>query len=71
MPAEHGLGLHEDESGPPLPPGVGEQHPEHAIARAQMRSSSALYGPQLLPQGDILEHEVVVSAAGRHERAYD
>jgi hypothetical protein len=30
-----------------------------------------LQRPQLLPQGHIFEHEVVVSTARHHDRAYD
>jgi hypothetical protein len=36
-----------------------------------MRPRSALQGSELLPQGDVLEHEVLVSAAARHNCAYD
>jgi integrase/recombinase XerD len=71
MPADDGLGLHEDESRAPARPRAGQQCPEHPIACAQTWPHSALQCPQLLPQGHVLEHEVVMSATRHHDRAYD
>jgi hypothetical protein len=31
MPPQHGLGLHDDQGGAPVPPGVGEAYPEESI----------------------------------------
>jgi hypothetical protein len=64
MPADDGVRLHNDKGGAPRPPAPGEQHPEHAIARAETRARGAPQHPQLLPKRHVLEYEVVVSAAG-------
>jgi hypothetical protein len=71
MPADDGVRLHEDEGGPPPRPRTGQQYPEHPIAGAETRVRGTLQHPQLLPQRYVLEHNVVVSAARHHDRAYD
>ena len=71
MPTDDGLGFDEDKGGPPGPPRPGEQHPEQLIACAETRVRGALQHPQLLPEGQVLEHEVVMSAARHDDPTYD
>ncbi len=71
MPADDSLGLDEDQGRPPAPPSTRQQDPEHPISGTQMRLGRALQDSELLPQGDVLEHEVVVAATSRHDRAHD
>jgi hypothetical protein len=63
--------LHNDKRGSPGAPSAGEQHPEHPIACAETRARGALEHPQLLPEGHVLNHEVVMSTARHDDPAYD
>ena len=58
MPADHRVGLHDDESVGPVPPGVAKEHPEYPIRRAQSGSAVPLLEDgQLLAQGEVLDHQ--------------
>jgi hypothetical protein len=51
-----GLGLNEDQGRSPPPPGGRQDHPEYAVAGAEMRPlHGTLQGPQLVSEGNIFE----------------
>ncbi len=58
MPANHGLGLHEDQSVVPVWPQTAERDPECAIRLRQLGTFAlAVQNGQLSSQGEVLERE--------------
>jgi hypothetical protein len=65
-----GVRLYHYQCRAPLPPGVGEQDPEHPINRPEPRALAAAFQrPELLPEREVLEHQFVMSAARQGERS--
>ena len=64
MPPQHGVRLHDNQGGPPLPPPFCEQDPKESIARAEPLAcdGAGQYG-QLLTKGQVLKRDRSVSAA--------
>ena len=58
MPADRGLGLHDDQGVLPLWPQAAERDPECAVTLGQPGAFGlALHNGQLLSQGEVLERE--------------
>src|SRR6185295_14522172 len=69
MPSDDGLGLDENQCRSPPAPGGRQQNPEHSITGAEVRPLHAsLQGSQLVAEGQILEDDIVVAAAGQGNR---
>lgn len=68
MPPHDSVGVHNDQRGAPIPPRVGEQHPQQSISGAEL---GALHGPlehrQLLTERQILECDRSVSTTDQLE----
>jgi hypothetical protein len=63
MPADHGLGLHDDQSVVPVWPQAAEGDPECAVRLGQPGAFGlALHNGQLLSQGEVLERELRLQA---------
>jgi len=61
MPADHGLGLHEDEGALPVWPQAAERDPERAVRVGQPGALGlALQEGQLLSQGEVFESELAL-----------
>ncbi len=72
MPADDGLGLHEDEGRPPAPPRAGQQDPEHPVTRTKpMLRNAALQRSQLVAQGHVLQEKIATPAADEADRPDD
>ena len=70
MPADHGVGLDDDEDVRPSRPEPGKDDPERAVGLAQVRAArGALQVGQLLAQGEVLQCEVGPAAEGGPQRA--
>jgi hypothetical protein len=58
VPADHGLGFHDDQGGGPFPPQLREPDPEGAIKHPKARAlAGALVRGELLTQGEIFQDE--------------
>ena len=58
VPADHGLGFHDDQGGGPFPPKLRESDPEGAIKHPKARTlGGALVRGKLLTQGEIFQDE--------------
>jgi hypothetical protein len=57
LPADHRVGLHDDERVGPVAPSAAEEHPEYPIGGSQSGAAVLLleHG-QLLAQGEVLDH---------------
>ncbi|MGB7474568.1 MAG: hypothetical protein WBM26_00030, partial [Polyangiales bacterium] len=56
MPADHGLGLHDEEGVLPVWPQTRQRDPECAVSLGQFRAFGlALHNGELLSQGEVLE----------------
>ena len=70
MPSHDGVGLDDDQGRPPPQPHACQEHPKHAVTRADVRSPHAtLQGAQLVSQCQILEDDVVMPAPGQGDGA--
>ena len=59
LPADHRIGLDDDEGVGPVVPGVAKEHPEYPIRRSQSGSGVPLLEDgRLLAQGEVLDHEI-------------
>jgi hypothetical protein len=59
MPADNGLGLHEDQSRSPVPPNPREENPEEAIGAFKLSPLDApLEDQKLVTEGEDLEEEL-------------
>ena len=59
MPANHGLGLDDDQAVPPLAPGSGQPEPEDAVDLSKPRPSNpSPEDVQLLAEGEVLGDQV-------------
>jgi len=59
VPTDDGVGLDEDESGPPARPDSKEEHPEQTVAVLEWRSGiPALVDSKLVPKGEVLKEKV-------------
>ena len=68
LPAQHGRGSDDDEGLPPGGPHPGQPDPQEAVAPSQSQPiRRSLVDGQLLPQGEVLEGEMVVAAAQERE----
>ena len=66
MPADHGLGLHDDQSVVPVWPQAAEGDPECAVRLGQPGAFGlALHNGQLLSQGEVLERELALRPQAR------
>lgn len=58
MPADHGIGLHDQQRFPPLVPPLGEQHPKRAIRGPEARPPRvSLENGELVTKREILDRE--------------
>jgi len=58
LPPDDGLGLDDGDGLPPAAPQAGQQDPQHPIGGPQAWTrSGALEDGQLVPQGEVLEHQ--------------
>jgi hypothetical protein len=57
VPSDHGIGLHDDQGGAPVPPTLGEEDPKQSVRRAELRTfhCSPQHG-QLLTEREIFQH---------------
>ena len=62
MPADDGVGLHDDEGRPPAPRDLGSSIQDRR-SRERRRRRRSLQRPRLLPEGHVLAHEVLLPAA--------
>ena len=70
MPAQHRLGLHDDQGGTPLPPRFGEHDPKESIAHAELWAfDGARQCGLLLTERQVLKRDRSVSAADQRERS--
>ncbi len=59
MPADHGLGLDDDQCFAPSGPEALEKHPENAVCRPHARAGFLeLENGDLLTEGHVLEREI-------------
>jgi hypothetical protein len=70
MPPHHGVGLHDDQGGAPLPPPFGEEDPKEAVPHAEpWVVDRARQRGQLLTKREIFERDRPVSAADQSDRS--
>src|SRR5262245_17683106 len=70
MPAHDGVGLHDEQGAPPVPPGFREQNPKESITRSKLRAfCSARERGHLLTEREVLECDGAVSAANQSDRS--
>jgi hypothetical protein len=70
VPSDHGIGLHDDQGGAPVPPALGEENPEQSVRRAELRTfPRARQRGHLLTECEILKRDRPVSAADQSERS--
>jgi hypothetical protein len=70
MPTHNRVRVHDDQSGAPIPPRLGEQHPKQSISVAELGTPrGALEHGQLLTEREILERDGSVSTADQRERS--
>ena len=63
LPAQDGIGGHDDQRLPPAGPYSGQAGPEQAVSRAELRPGRcSLVDGELLAQGQVLEGELAVAA---------
>ncbi len=68
MPADHGLGLYDDQSALPARPEARKRDPERAIERRQSRPRLPLrVDGELLPQGQLHDRLVLATPEEREE----
>jgi hypothetical protein len=66
VPANHGLGLHEDQGVLPVWPQAAEGDPECAFSPGQLGAFGlAVHNGQLLSQGEVLERELALRLQAR------
>jgi hypothetical protein len=66
MPADHGLGLHEDQGVLPVWPQTRKRDPECAVPLGQIGAFGlALQNGQLLSQGEVFERELTLRFQAR------
>jgi hypothetical protein len=66
VPANHGLGLHEDQGVLPVWPQAAEGDPECAVSPGQLGAFGlAVHNGQLLSQGEVLERELALRLQAR------
>ena len=66
MPADHGLGLHDEQGVLPVWPQTAECDPECAVRIRQLGAFGlALHNGQLLSQSEVLEHELTLRFQAR------
>ena len=70
MPSHHGVGLHDDQGGAPVPPTLGEEDPKQSVRRAELRTldRSRQHG-QLLTEREIFQRDGPVPAADQSDRS--
>jgi hypothetical protein len=68
VPSDHGIGLHDDQGGAPVPPTLGEEDPKQSVRRAELRTfhRSRQHG-QLLTERKIFQHDGSVPTADQSE----
>jgi hypothetical protein len=68
VPSNHGIGLHNDQGGAPVPPTLGEDDPKQSVRRAELRTfhRSRQHG-QLLTERKIFQHDGSVPTADQSE----
>jgi hypothetical protein len=72
MPSHNGIGLDQHQRRAPVSPELRQHDPEEPIACLQTRALRCTFGSeQLLPQGQILQHHVLVSTACQRQPAAD
>ena len=72
MPPNDGIGLDEYERRAPVPPDVCQHDPEEPIAGLEAWTLRRTCGGlQLLPQREVLQHDVVVPTANQGQPATD
>ena len=70
VPSDHGIGLHDDQGGAPVPPRLGEEDPKQSVRRAEPRTfHRARQHGQLLTEREILERDGPVPAADQSDRS--
>src|SRR5262249_35611932 len=70
MPPHDGGRLNEHQRGPPSRPHGSESDPEQSISLTKTRSWDGTFeGGDLLPEGDILKHELVMPTTSDGKRA--
>jgi hypothetical protein len=70
VPAQHRVGLHQDQRGTLVAPRFGEQDPEEPIPGTEMRTlDSTLQHSQLVSDGDILQDDRPMTSACQRERS--
>ena len=70
MPPHHGVGLHDDQGGAPLPPPLGEEDPKEAVPQAEPGAvARARQRGQLLTKREIFERDRPVAAADQSDRS--
>jgi hypothetical protein len=66
LPADYGVGLHDDESRSPARPGTTEPRPEQAVRPREPRSPGRTTDhSELLAEGDVLEEEMALPTPHR------
>ena len=66
MPADHGLGLHDDQGVLPVWPQTAERDPERAVRLGQLGAFGfSLQNGQLLSQGEVFESELALRLQAR------
>ncbi len=72
MPAHHGVRLNEHQRRAPVPPESSKHNPKQSIARQEARAfGRAFRRHQLLPQGEVLQHQFVMPAECERQSAAD
>lgn len=70
VPPHHGVGLHDDQGGAPLPPPLGEEDPKESVPLAELGAlDRASQRGQLLTEREVLERDCPVSAAEQSDRS--
>ena len=70
MPSHDGVGPHDDQCLAPVRPRLGEQYPEDAIARAELRTFAGTpQCGQLLTERQVLKGDASMSGTEKPERS--
>jgi hypothetical protein len=70
MPADDGRGLYQEQNVAPARPAVGKLNPEGSLEPSELRPLRAvMQESELLPKGEVLEHQIPAPSQRRAERA--
>jgi hypothetical protein len=70
VPPHHGVGLHNDQGGTPVPPYLGEQNPKESVTLAEFWTlGRAPQGGQLVTEREIFERNCPMSATDETKRS--